>query len=56
MAVHRNLLLCADSASFPTQAFIGEENAINASTINIFPYTLCRQTGLKEIEFLLKGR
>lgn len=56
MAVHRNLLLCADITSFPTRAFIRGENAINASTINIFPYTFQRQTGLKEIESLLKGR
>lgn len=30
MAVHRNLLLCADITSFPTRAFIRRENAINA--------------------------
>lgn len=56
MAVHRNLLLCADISSFSTRAFIRGENAINASTINIFPYTFQRQTGLKEIQSLLKGR
>lgn len=55
-AVHRSLLLCADITSFPTQAFISGENAINASTINIFPYTFHRQTGLEEIESPLKGR
>lgn len=54
MAVHRNLLLCADITSFSTQAFVSGENAISASTINIFPSMFHRQTGLKEIEPLLK--
>lgn len=50
MAVHRNLLLCADITSFSTQAFISGENAINANTINIFPSTFYREMGLKKIE------
>lgn len=49
MAVYRNPLLCADITSFSTQAFISGENAINVSTINIFPSTFHRQAGLKEI-------
>lgn len=45
--------MCDDIPS-SAYAFISEENAVNVSTINIFPHIFHTRTGLKETEFVLK--